>query len=481
MSRKGSILIALVVLILSGQAQSSTYYTAKTSATAPLDMTLASTWTTALPTSATAGQFITAAPATTYFLSADWSCGDWAVGYASPTFDLGAGKTWNVVSAANGNGSGIGWYDGGSYVSTVTLKSGTMAFSGTDPILIGYGAERVAGSREHNFIIDGGTVNINGTNAGGTSNAGCITVQRAGMLWLKAGSTMNIASTSRLRVGTDQGNLAYGGLARIDGILNVDGKISVGDYRPNGTLQVGGTINLTATSGNQFAGGSQGAGLEPGARFLLTGGSIIATNHQALACVNSTSDATNPGILMGTGVIDNVDVNFNTGTAGRFKIAPGVDSLTTGTIELRNASLNEGSGQSVAMKLGVTSADKLLISTALKSATIANGITFSALGDLTMAPGSYDLVVAPAITYGGTALSTIGSDVPAVTGDNLVTLLTGLGYTRVTGTAPTAGQFRYYVADAGSSLKSIRVEFAPEPATMALLAFGGMTLLRRRK
>ncbi len=486
MSRKLLVLSALVILVVSGQSQAITWRTANTSATA-LDLLQTSTWSGGVAPGTTEGAYFGGTQATTYTLSADMSIGNWSAYHAgSTTFDLGAGRTLNVVSDGVANGTNIGCVDyGTAYVATLTVKSGTMAFSGTDPILIGYsGGARVVGSREHNFIIDnGGTVNMNGTYSG--ASAGSMLIDRSGLVWVKSGGILNLGSASRLRVGLDGAQTPYEGTLQVDGTFNVAGKLPIGDYRPSGTMQVSGTVNLTGSS-NQLGNGPQvGTGMGVGSKILLTGGSIVATTtHQSFVMntqTGATSATATPGLIMGNGVFDNIDVTLNPGTghAGWFKLAPGVDAAT-GTIEFRNANLAESNGQIVALDLGSSSADKLLVSTAGKSATIANGITYSALDSLATINGNFDMVVAPTITYGGTALA-IGSDIGTVAGDNLVALLNTAGYTRVTGAAPGANQFRYYVADAGNGLKAIRVQFTPEPVTLGLLAIGALALIGRRR
>ncbi len=475
--------VSALALSICGQSQAITWRAANTSATAQ-DLLQTATWSGGVPTSAQ-GAYFGGAQASTYTLSGNMSIGCWQ-GFdgGATTFDLGTGKTLSVVSAGD-LGSGLGITDYGTpYVATVTVKSGTMIFTGADTVQIGYNAgPRVVGSRQHDFIVDGGTVNINGTwNGTGNSSSGALVVDQSGLVWVKAGSTMNVASTSRIRLGIGNIAVPYEGTLQIDGVLNCAGKLTIGEYRPGGTLRIGGTVNLTGTSTPQIGGGSQGNGWEPGSKILLAGGSIVATTHQSLyGNASSFSGAASPGLLMGTGVIDNLDVSLTvSGAAGTYKLAPG-DASTTGTIEIKNGNFNENNGQIVSLKIGPTSADKLLLSTAGKIATIYNGINFSALGDLSTAAGNFDLVVAPTVRYGSTSTSlVIGSEVPTVTGDNLVAMLNGLGYTRVTGTAPGAGQFRYYVADAGNGMESVRVQFSPEPMTLSLLAIGGLAMLRRR-
>ncbi len=480
MSRKLLVLTALISLTFYGQSQAVTVETAKSNGT--FDMTQTTSWTTSIVPNSTAyeANFTGGNTTSTYTLSSDMATGNFQVGNGTNqtinvTFDLGAARTWTVGGGGSGTYNNIGGYNSGSaFVATVTVKSGTLTLTGADGFAVGWTTRtRVAGTLEDNFIIDGGTVNFNST----SSNPGSV-INKSGLLWVKSGSTLNTGGSSRLFVGGNRGaSDPYLGTLQVDGTVNVANKLNFGQAYQGGTTLLSGTINLTAGAGNTQV------TFYPGSKVSLSGGSIVATTHQTLGTTNNTNDLpgsqTNPGLLIGNGILNNLDVAFTNTTAGQFKLAPGT-ATAGGTIEIQSGNFTESNGQIIALDLGSTSNDKLLVSTTGKSASILNGITYSALDSLATASGDFDMVVAPSITYGGTALSTIGSDVPAVTGDNLVTLLTGLGYTRVTGTAPGANEFRYYVGDAGNGLKAIRVELAPEPATLSVLVLGGLVMLKRK-
>jgi hypothetical protein len=170
-------------------------------------------------------------------------------------------------------------------------------------------------------------------------------------------------------------------------------------------------------------------------------------------------------LLRGSGTIQRITgggSNFTITSAG--DIRPGDTSATpvTGTITVTDGDLAQSSGG--VLFLNFTSGNTAdLIDITGGTANIAGSIDFSILGGYTPVAGDiWNFLRADSITINPTTLA-------AATADAL-SELTAAGY---------AGPVDFgVVADGGSQVLQLAL---PEPASLALLALGGVVMLRRRR
>lgn len=367
------------------------------------------------------------------------------------------------------------------------LKSGTLAFTNGYSLDVGYDQPR-SDIDDASLIIENGAV-LNWLVPGGSLYAG-----KQGTIWAKAGATIN--STGQIVVGSLDDNEAKvdaggeGAIFRIDGTLNAGNMVRLGHYGlyRKGVLMVSGQVNLTgdATFLGSYEPTITGGQLQLGNGGIihLKGGIISAVEHQAIGL----SWATPSGLIRGNGTFQNIDIRLGGGpdsiyTGNKYGVlSPGDADEPTGTITIENGFLTAAASTSVLLDLASTGAhDRIQLTTGGQTATIAEPIVFNALDNLAGAHGVYDFVIASTIVYNGVTLSA-GDDIADI--DNLDDLLDAAGLMRVTGAAPSsAGEYRYYVADVDGGLTALRLEVVPipEPASLSLLALGGLLAMRRRR
>jgi hypothetical protein len=285
------------------------------------------------------------------------------------------------------------------------------------------------------------------------------------------------------------------------GILKLDGgTITLGfpttggfnaPYGPHG-LVLNNTIGL----------GSKGADTPANDKATLTGNGTINRNPVAggyEAVFAQANTRISPGV---TAVAANVGVpggiNPNTIGPSAGVGATGTITITGGDLRTTTTGGNVPEQAATEIKLDFSTSsnahDRLAVTQATRTADINNVMTYNDIGAGGIhLGGTMDFLLADTITYTTSNLtaSPAGTDIPVNT-DNLDTLMTAQGYSRVLAASPGFGQYRYFLAEnvalddslvPGLTLDSLRLEYGaiPEPSSLSLLALGGMAMLRRRR
>lgn len=414
----------------------------------------------------------------------------------------GANSSWtnaaNFQTARGYNGANAP--AGTTAAATITVQNGAKFLQSAGTFTLSKSGSSTKGNTWVTVDGSGSTFQVSSTTVqlGGYSSEVRFDVTNGGLLKFDAalGTGFNYQSAA---TATSIYNVSGANSKIIAPSVAISGRFATdGTPRQPVIMTIGAGATVEATMPNDGSGnpGFTGTGVAvvDRGRLSLQGGTVALASGVNLAVRNNSTSVADQAVLEGFGTITGGGITAATNTlvspgingAGKFSIINGsltTSAATTGTTPQPATSLN--------LELSTAagnSFDQIELVTAGQSATIPAAITYSMLsgGSLSNGAGVLDFIVADSINYQNATLG----DIPAGA-DNLDSLLAGAGYTRVLGSDPIgAGQYRYaIVADAlmdsagAPVLDALRLEFQPipEPASLGLLALGGLLMLRRRR
>jgi len=265
-------------------------------------------------------------------------------------------------------------------------------------------------------------------------------IESASTVEVKAGASLTGTGTANWKVGDNGTSGVTGTLLQTGGALKNGGDLYLGDDADDygvvkmygGSLEVGDDLKL----------GDDGGGL-----FELHGGDLIV--HGYIAIANKVAPASFGTFEISGGSLTQTG-NATSGSGNRrltiADAAPGTLRIIGGLATINVTTFEQKVGGTMEVVLDATGISTINASEALN---LAGVLTVTLADGFSAVPGTYDLIVAQGVRTG--EFTTV--NVPS--GDYAVT----------------------YVA--GS--ETVRLTIVPEPATMSLLALGGLALLRRRR
>jgi hypothetical protein len=334
--------------------------------------------------------------------------------------------------------------------------------------------------------------------AGGSAGEALIEVDGAGSQLNFTGGygpSVKLSSTSKVTVNVINGGVlaapgAGMGLSFNNGTVPSIYNVGAGSTMTAGTWAVAGRSNSDINRGPNVvnltglleATDDQATfGVSIGDRGVVTlQGGTISTPAGVRVTLRNAGVAGAFATLEGNGTIQGGDVYVE----GDSILRPGL--ATTGTITVQDGDLNVLSNTAqLQWELSTDdgSHDSLEMLASGSTANVAGVLSFTNLGAGVSDFGIMDFLIADLINYNTVAGAVSSGDVPLNT-DNLDSVMTAAGYTRVFDTPDESGEYRYLIAsNVFGDLDALRVEtvLIPEPASLGLLGVGGLALLRRRR
>lgn len=353
------------------------------------------------------------------------SRGDWSVS---------AGDTLTVAGAIDGDhtlahgGPGTVKLTGGGEVRRLTVYQGTVVIDGGDLDLTSTHTNFLRGAGNDTLIVrDGSTLRIEGgatlTTTGIVDADGSIVINRGALVagYFRDGTTPTISITDPLSGGSA---LTMGGTA--DSTFG-------GLIQGRGSVVKTGSGTLTITNGNTYTGGT-----------TVTAGTLMVNNTTGWGLGNGGVVVKSGATLGGTGRLDGT-VQVDAGAT----FAPGASagSMLLGSLNLDGVLEIEIGGTTQG-----TEYDRIEL--AGSSSTLKGILDVALINGFTPAEGdTFDIVHA---FFGGLDVDFAEVNLPDLSAQGLAWQLNTDGST-------------------------LSLEVIPEPASLALLGLGGLTLLSRRR